>query len=74
MKRRTYQNLTSYMKAHGLNQTELADELGRSQAYISKLLNGLQQPSLEEAIRISEHCRIPVESLVIRESVMPEGK
>lgn len=74
MKRRTYPNLTSYLEAEGLTQAELAVKLRRSQAYISKLVNGLQQPSLDEALRISRVCRVPVESLVTRESAITEGK
>ena len=74
MARRTYPNLTAFLEGENKTQVELAALLGRSQAYISKLVNGLQQPSLDEALRISRKCRIPVESLVTRDSVMTEGK
>lgn len=67
MRRRTYPNLTSYLEANGLTQVELAAQLQRSQAFVSKLVNGLQQPSLDEALRIARICRVPVESLVTRE-------
>jgi transcriptional regulator with XRE-family HTH domain len=71
---RTYPNITAYMKATGQSQVELAARLGRSQAFVSKLVNGLTQPSLTEALRIASICRIPVETLVTRESAITEGK
>jgi transcriptional regulator with XRE-family HTH domain len=67
MRRRTYPNLTAYLDDTGLTQVELAIKLQRSQAYVSKLVNGLQQPSLNEALRIARICGVPVESLVTRE-------
>lgn len=74
MAKRTYPNLRAYLEDTGITQAELAGKLDRSQAYISKLLNGLQQPSLDEALRISRLCRIPVESLVTRSVVLQEGQ
>lgn len=71
---RTYPNLTAYLQDTGQTQTELAAKLDRSQAFISKLINGLVQPSLNEALRISRICRVPVESLVTRGSVITEAK
>ena len=67
MSRRTYPNLTSYLAATGLTQAQLAARLERSQAYVSKLVNGLHQPTLDEALRIARLCRVPVESLATRE-------
>jgi transcriptional regulator with XRE-family HTH domain len=74
MRRRTYPNITSYLLATGETQVELAAKLQRSQAYVSKLVNGLQQPSLNEALRIANICGVPVESLVTRERELTEGK
>lgn len=74
MAQRTYPNLRAYLEANGMNQVELATKLGRSQAFISKLVNGLTQPTLDDALAISRICRIPVESLVTRESALTEGK
>lgn len=74
MAHRTYPNLRAYLDAQGMSQAELATQLGRSQPFISKLLNGLVQPSLNEALRIAVVCRVPVESLVTRESALTEGK
>lgn len=74
MAQRTYPNLMAYLEATGETQVELAQKLDRSQAFVSKLLNGLTQPSLNEALRIARICRIPVESLVTRETAITEGK
>ncbi len=64
--RRTYPDLTSYLDATGQTQAQLAAKLGKSQAFISKLLRGLTQPSLVESLRISRATGVPVESLVSR--------
>lgn len=74
MTKRTFPNLTIYLEQTGQSQVDLAVRLQRSQAYISKLVNGLQQPSLHEALRIARVCRVPVESLVTRESALPSSK
>jgi transcriptional regulator with XRE-family HTH domain len=71
---RTYPNLSAYLDGTGQNQVQLAKRLNRSQAFVSKVLNGLAQPSLSEALRISRICRIPVESLVTRSEALTEGK
>jgi transcriptional regulator with XRE-family HTH domain len=64
MSHRTFPDLATYLKETGLTQLQLARKLNISQAYMSKLVRRLQQPSLDEALRISRACRIPVESLV----------
>jgi transcriptional regulator with XRE-family HTH domain len=71
---RTYPNITAYLRATGMTQAELAQRLGRSQPFVSKLINGLTQPTLHEALRIATICRIPVETLVTRESVITGEK
>jgi transcriptional regulator with XRE-family HTH domain len=72
--RRTYPNLTRYLEDTRQTQAQLAARLGRSQAFISKLVRGLIQPSLDEALRISTEIGVPVESLVSRERNIPTGK
>ena len=64
MSNRTYPSIAAYLDATGSTQVELAERLGISQAYLSKIARGLQQPSLDEALRISRILRVPVESLV----------
>lgn len=71
---RTYANIASYLEQTGITQAELATILGRSQAFVSKLVNGLSQPSLHEALRISRKIGIPVETLVSRGGNIPVGK
>lgn len=68
MSHRTFPDLATYLRASGLTQAQLAQRLQISQAYMSKLVRRLQQPSLDEALRISRLCRIPVESLVAQDS------
>ena len=74
MRRRTYPSVAAYLEDTGLTQVELAAKLGWSQAAVSKMVNGLQQPSLHEALRIARLCRVPIESLVTRERALTEGK
>ena len=69
--RRTYPNLSRYLEATGQTQQDLAATLGVSQGYISKLVRGLQEPSLKEALRIADLIGVPVESLLARESDIP---
>jgi transcriptional regulator with XRE-family HTH domain len=64
MAKRIYPNLKAYLKATGMTQMELAAKLGRSQAYVSKLVRRIQQPSLDEALAIADKIGVPVESLV----------
>jgi transcriptional regulator with XRE-family HTH domain len=72
--RRVYPNLTAYLDNTGQTQKQLAARLGRSQAYISKIINGLQQPRLHEALRISAETGVPVESLVSKNRNIPVGQ
>lgn len=64
MRRRAYPTLSAYLAGEGLNQTELAHKLGMSPAFISRLVRNIQQPSLDEALRISRITNVPVESFV----------
>ncbi len=61
---RTYPNLKAYFRAEGRTQGDLAHELGISPALMSMYKNGDRQPPLAVALRISERCRIPPESLI----------
>jgi transcriptional regulator with XRE-family HTH domain len=70
----TYPNLLAFLEATGTTQVELAQLLRRSQGYISRLVNGIQQPSLDEALRIAKITGIPVESLAVRPRHMPVKK
>ena len=65
MRHRTYPSLAAYLRGTGTTQVELADLLGFTQGYMSKLVRRLQQPSLPEALRISKLTKVPVEALTI---------
>jgi DNA-binding XRE family transcriptional regulator len=67
MAKRTYPSIAARMADTGETQAELAEILGVSQPYMSKIVRGLQQPGLDEALRIARIMRVPVESLVARE-------
>lgn len=72
MKHRTYPTLADYLDGTGKTQVELAELLGFSQAYVSKLVRRLQQPSLDEALRISRLTKVPVEALVAQSDSLTE--
>jgi hypothetical protein len=40
--------------------------MGCSPAFISMIKDGLREPNLDLAIRLADHCHIPLESLVKR--------
>jgi len=64
MTKRTYPNLTVYFSESGHTQDRLARRLGITQSYMSKIKQGLAEPPLELALRISKAARVPLESLV----------
>lgn len=55
------ETLAQYLDAEGIRQTEFAARVGRTQATISRILNGEAQPSAELAAAIErETCgRVP---------------
>ena len=61
---RTYPNLAAYFRGEGRTQGDLAHELDISPALMSMYKHGDRQPPLALALRISERCRIPPESLI----------
>ncbi len=60
-----YPNLKASLKATGRTQAELAELVGIRQPYLSKILNGRQQPALRVATRIAAIADIPIESLLL---------
>jgi transcriptional regulator with XRE-family HTH domain len=64
MNRRIYPNIAAYLHATGQTQAELAEALGLAQGHMSRIIRRLQQPSLDLALRIARHTRVPVDSLV----------
>jgi len=63
-RRRRYPNLAAYILITGESQREIADAVGVSQAQISRILRGRKLPRPSLARKLSEHCRIPVESFM----------
>jgi transcriptional regulator with XRE-family HTH domain len=61
---RAYPNLRTFMDATGITGTELANQLGCSQGFVSMLRSGDRRPSLPWALKIAAHCHIPLESLI----------
>ena len=61
---RTYPNLAAFFHAEGRIQNQVAHELGISSSLLSMIRWGLRQPQLDLALRISDRCRVPLESLI----------
>jgi transcriptional regulator with XRE-family HTH domain len=62
---RMYPNLHAFFRAEGRVQDDVARDLGISPGLLSMFKWGERQPRLELALRISERCRVPLESLVL---------
>jgi len=61
---RTYPDLAAYFRAEEGTQGDLAHELGISPSLLSMFKWGEREPQLALALRISERCRVPLESLI----------
>ena len=72
--RRTYPNLRAYFEDSGDTQQRFAQRFGRDQSWVSRVVNGLQEPSLAEAMEISRVARIPLESLITRPLAVADSK
>lgn len=48
-----YQHVFNYMKGENINQTQLAERLGVTKGYVSQVLNGRFNHSLEKLIELS---------------------
>lgn len=60
--------LDAFLAHKRITQNALARELGISAIFLSEIRRGKRTPSLRLALRIAEHCNIPVESLVPAEN------
>lgn len=65
-KHRTYPDLKTYFEESGDSQVAFAAKLNRSQAWVSRVVNGITEPSIDEALTISRLARVPIESLSVR--------
>jgi Helix-turn-helix. len=68
MPQRVYPNLVSYFDKTDETQQQVASELGISTAYMSMIKWRQRQPDLALALRISERCNVPLESLIRKAS------
>lgn len=64
--RRTYPDLRTYFEESGETQVAFAGRLKRSQPWVSRIVNGQAEPSIEEALLISKLTGVPLESLIAR--------
>lgn len=49
---------------HNISQTQLCNELGVSNSYLSEIESGKKVPTLEFLSKFSEHFKIPLSSLI----------
>ena len=68
MTTRTYPDLETYFAETGNRQFELAERVGISGSYMSRIVNKLQQPRLQLALKIVREVPVPLESLISSES------
>lgn len=64
MPRRVYPSLRAFFRDSGESQQQIADELGISYPSMSMFKSGQRQPALHLALRISQRCNVPLESLI----------
>lgn len=58
------ERLKALLVEKGIQQAELAENVGVSQAFISYLIKGLKQPSLILIKRIADYLHVPIDELV----------
>lgn len=58
------ERLKALLDEKGIQQAELAENVGVSQAFISYLIKGLKQPSLVLLKRIADYLHVPIDELV----------
>lgn len=68
MPQRVYPNLVSFFDKADETQQQIANELGISTAYMSMIKWRQRQPDLKLALKISERCNVPLESLIRKAS------
>jgi len=68
MQKRVYPNIKTYMQETGASQKEIAMAVGSDPGTISRIVRGLQRPSLALALKIANAANIPVESLNVDDS------
>lgn len=56
--------LENVLKAKGVSQAKLAEDVGVSQAFVSYMIKGHKQPSVALLKRMSEYLGVPMDDLV----------
>jgi hypothetical protein len=70
MPRRVYPNLHAFFRNNpDVRMMDIADELRISYSLLSMIKWGSRQPRLELAIKLSDRCGVPLESLIL-----PKGR
>lgn len=64
MKKRTPATLTEYLESTEMTQTALAEKLGIAPSFISQIISGHKQPSLDVAARIEDMTGVPMRALL----------
>jgi transcriptional regulator with XRE-family HTH domain len=64
-RRTRYQNLADYFARSGDTQVNLARRFDTSQAHVSRITSGLAVPRPDLALRIAQHCDIPIGSFAL---------
>lgn len=58
------EKLEEVLREKNITQTELAENIGVSQAFVSYMIKGYKQPSVTLLKRMSEFLAVPMERLV----------
>ena len=72
--KRTYPNLRTYFEKSGENQAAFGARINRSQSWVSRVTTGEIEPSLTDALLVSETAGVPLESLIPSASVHVDSK
>lgn len=70
---RTFPDLKTYLNETGETQERLAERLGITQSYMSKIVRNLQQPELKLALLIAKKTHVPLESLIRKQTADEPG-
>lgn len=61
--KRTYPDLATYFRDSGDTQRAFAERIGRSESWVSRVVSGETEPSINDALWISQQTGVPLESL-----------
>ena len=62
-----HEKIAELIRAKGIEQKALAEEVGVSEAMMSFIVRGLKEPSLTVLTRIAKALDVPVAELIIEE-------